>query len=395
MSTVTDNMNIPTFPSSHSNTGLPDEMFHLIVGFLDKKDIGSLGTTIMANNEFLGVMTTALETRRKVEKTAIENLLKSQVRMFIDTGFMDTAIVFMYDKLNYYIDQFGLYDDSIISDDGTFKYVVEFTSNDWRRSLFEMVLDLIPDQAFAFTMKHVNVKPDDYGFYPYTIGNLRVAISNTKTITSGIDKHVNIVIIGGNTTSIGNDAFYCCSNMTNIVIPDSVTSIDEYAFASCSSMTNIVIPDSVTSIGEFAFADCVSMTSIVIPNSVTSIGYGAFNGCSNMTNIVIPDSVTSIGHGVFHGCSSMTNIVIPDSVTSIGGFAFAGCSSMTNIVIPNSVTSIGDSAFNGCSNMTNIVIPDSVTSIGEFIFYGCSSMTNIMIPNSVTRIREHAFVETM
>jgi hypothetical protein len=350
MSHVAKNMNIsPSLPpSSHSNAGLPDEMLHLIVEFLDDRDIGSLGTTNMANKEFLGEMTTAIETHRKVEKTAIETILKSQVHRFIETGLVDTEIVFMYDKLNYYIDQFGLYDDSIISDNGNFKNVVGITSNGtdvWMRSLFDMVLELIPEKAFTFIMKHVeinNVKPDDYGFYPYTIGNLLVVISNTKTITSGIDKDVNIVILGDNTTSIGDDAFNGCSSMINIVIPNSVTSIGEFAFRGCSSMTNIVIPDSVTSIGgRGAFYDCSSMTNIVIPNSVTSIGKCAFAGCSSMINIVIPNSVTSIGDCAFYGCSSMTNIVIPDSVTSIGDCVFYGCSSITSIVIPDSVTSFG------------------------------------------------------
>lgn len=36
---------------------------------------------------------------------------------------------------------------------------------------------------------------------------------------------------------------------------------------------------SVTSIGEEAFSYCEDLTSITIPNSVTSIGWGAFNGC--------------------------------------------------------------------------------------------------------------------
>lgn len=41
----------------------------------------------------------------------------------------------------------------------------------------------------------------------------------------------------------------------------------------------------VTSIGERAFFSCSDLTSVTIPNSMTSIGYQAFSGCGKAERV--------------------------------------------------------------------------------------------------------------
>lgn len=109
-------------------------------------------------------------------------------------------------------------------------------------------------------------------------------------------------------TSIGEYAFYDCSNLASITLPESLTSIGEHAFSFCSSLTSIVIPEGVTSIGENAFTSCSSLASIVIPDGVTTIEYYTFGSCSGLTSITIPEGVTEIGDGAFDRCSSLQAI---------------------------------------------------------------------------------------
>jgi hypothetical protein len=67
-------------------------------------------------------------------------------------------------------------------------------------------------------------------------------------------------------TSIGNNAFRFCSNLTSVTIPQSVTSIGAYAFQKCRSLLSITIPQSVTSIGNRAFCQCSGLKDFIIPN---------------------------------------------------------------------------------------------------------------------------------
>ena len=187
----------------------------------------------------------------------------------------------------------------------------------------------------------------------------------------------------GSTATVIQDASY--TSYTNVVIPPTVihngspydvTSIGQQAFFICSNLTSISIPDSVTSIKYNAFFACDKLKSITIPNLGASIGESAFAYCSGLTSITIPNLATRIENSVFNGCFSLKSITIPDSVTSIGNGAFYG-SGLTSITIPNYVTSIGEQTFSNCASLTSITIPDSVTSIGQQAFQTCSSLLSV------------------
>ena len=224
-------------------------------------------------------------------------------------------------------------------------------------------------------------------------------------------------------TTIADNAFCYCSDLTSVAIPNSVTYIGDYAFSS-SGLKSVTIPNSITNIGRETFAYCTNLTSVSIPNGVTSIGFQAFRGCESLASFAIPNSVTHIGSWALGDCKAITSIIIPKSVTSLGYGAISACPNLTEIrvdegntkydsqencnaiietssntlisgcqttVIPNSVTSIGYAAFSKCHNLTSITIPEGVTRIDMVAFGNCMNLNCVVIPSSVVSIGAQAF----
>lgn len=109
------------------------------------------------------------------------------------------------------------------------------------------------------------------------------------------------------------------SNLTEIVIPSTVTnegveyavtSIENNAFDRCDNLTSVVISENVTTIGYCCFWNCYNLTSIKLPSSLTSIEFLAFYGCRNLEKIVIPENVADIGSTLFYECPSLYSITV-------------------------------------------------------------------------------------
>ena len=257
-------------------------------------------------------------------------------------------------------------------------------------------------------------------------------------------------VLGEDVTSIGDGAFYDCTDLISVHMSDNVTSIGESAFRESWRLSSFRISANVTSIGDFAFYMCSGLTSITIPKGITDINNRIFEGChlkkveinSNalvskdygwsslascfgheIEEFVLGEEIISIGKNAFNS-SSVISINIAQNVTSIGEAAFSGCYRLSSIKIPANVGSIGQGAFDNCTGLNSIqvesgntvydsrencnalietasntlilgcqntVIPNGVTAIGDNAFYMCSGLTSICIPNGVMSIGENAF----
>lgn len=207
---------------------------------------------------------------------------------------------------------------------------------------------------------------------------------------TGIDSHafddsdVTSISLPNTITSIGNDAFTCCTYLTTINIPSSVTNIGSGAFYGTG------IKDPIIANNQFVYMPPSFQGSYEIPKNVTKILGSAFSGCTELTDIIIHNSVTEIGSSAFSGCTQLKYIFVPKGVTSIGASTFSGCTALEEVSLPNTITVIGKRAFAN-SGLKKMIIPPLVTYIDDYTFYGCRSLQSLTFPAGCYNCRLWAF----
>ena len=232
--------------------------------------------------------------------------------------------------------------------------------------------------------------------------------------------------IPNSVTYLGKDAFEGCSSLVKVEINNNAIVSKDYntnpfikeIFG--SQVEEYILGEDVTSIGEQAFSDCPNLTKVHLSNGVTSIGAGAFYFCGNLAEINIPASMTSIDQTAFTATrltkveinsnalvskdydswSSLAKyfvdveeFVLGDEVTEIGDYAFAG-SVAHSINIPSSVTSIGDFAFFANTRLTSVKIPENVTTIGDCAFKSCGLTDMYCYAEQLPEIGSSIFMDT-
>ena len=253
--------------------------------------------------------------------------------------------------------------------------------------------------GYAMEAKSDEFTVDGIRYY-YDYSTKEGEVSVTRSI-SGKYSADNIVIPSTVTyngkqytvTSIGDNAFSSCYNLTKVTIPNSVKTIENSAFKGCTGLKTVTIGNSVTTIGISAFAGCTGLTEVTIPNSVTTIWSGAFGHCDNLKKVIwnARNVENPPRSSPFSNCDQLTNFIFGENIQSIPSHLCYELKSLNTIIIPNSATSIGDFAFSSCTGLTEVTIGNSVTEIGTCAFSSCTGLTKVTIPNSVTKIGNEVF----
>lgn len=101
------------------------------------------------------------------------------------------------------------------------------------------------------------------------------------------------VTIGGVGTTIGDEAFFHCSNLAEINITAPIERIGIDAFCRANKLTSITFPQTVTNLSHGVVQNCEMLEYVFIPKSVTEIGRSVFLGCP-LKEVAIEDGAESI-----------------------------------------------------------------------------------------------------
>lgn len=126
----------------------------------------------------------------------------------------------------------------------------------------------------------------------------------------------------------------------NYVLPDTATTVSDWAFVGCTKVVTIDL-NNVTSIGEDAFYYCTELTSVEMSDDITEFVGATFGYCVKLEDFELPSNLQKIGDYCFYCCLSLNNMTISDKVESIGNYAFFYCSNLKEITVPENVSELG------------------------------------------------------
>ncbi|MBQ3005536.1 MAG: leucine-rich repeat domain-containing protein [Clostridia bacterium] len=278
----------------------------------------------------------------------------------------------------------GIYATSFRGCTGLKDVYYEGSASEWNEIQigFECEIDEgIKDTSLFDAKIHFNdeTTTKKHGIFEYVIENKKAIIIKCERNTKGVVK-VPEKIEGCDVISIGNHAFFNCTEIEEIILPDTVEKISTFAFAYCDNLKKVNIPKKVSELKPFTFVDCVSLKAVSLPDKIKEIPMGLFMR-SGIENIVIPSSVETISYKAVIDCESLTSVTLPQNLKLLSEGAFTN-TAIKELVFSEGLKEIEAWAITECKNLEMISLPKSVEKIGMNICDGCDNLKTVRYPGN-------------
>lgn len=193
------------------------------------------------------------------------------------------------------------------------------------------------------------------------------------TALSDIDLSDNISVIPYR-------AFSDCKALRNVDLPDALSGIDAEAFYQ-SGLESINISHRTQTIGDRAFYKCTQLNSVEMSDSVLRIGEGSFAECTNLAEVDFSNSVEIISNKAFYNCALIKAMDLPRKLHTIGDDAFYNCRLIKTVVLPEYLESIGIRAFQNCTSLVEVINKSKIniekgSEDNGYVGYYCIAVSN-------------------
>lgn len=287
--------------------------------------------------------------------------------------------------------------------------------------------------TYYFTISNIFLDYDNIGLFTYSFkyddenSGVRIdSIKDSETLPSNF--RIPNKLNGRPVVEIAAEVFKDRTELETVQFPETLTTIGDEAFYGCSNLKSFNVPSKIKEVGTSAFDETLWLEeqedgevaigdmlytykgemdypAAVVSDENTSSSYatvvdlskyvnmssGVFKGQSNLVFVEIPESFEEIYSSTFQDCELLEEVKLHEGISVIGNNAFSGCSSLKSIDIPSSVTSIGDYAFSYTALEGEIELTSNIDYVGVGVFEYCKNISKVNISQGFKYISDNLF----